>query len=426
MPIDQTTPNSTAESRSLSTDNVHSDRRFGVEHGGLHKPIHTSVQYGFDRVEDLIGAFQGTHKGGYQYARQGTPTTAALESKITALEAGVGTVCFATGMGAIAATLLSLLRAGDHLVASRYIFGNTNSLLGTLESLGVAVDKVDACSVEAVAAVIRPQTRMVFVETIANPRTQVADLEGIGQLCCERGLIYVVDNTITSPALFRPSSVGASLVINSLTKTIAGHGEALGGAVTDTGLFDWSSYPNLFPSYRKDDPKGWGLLQIRKKGLRDMGGTMCSDQAHRISVGSETLSLRVKQASNTALNLALWLEQHPKIDAVHYPWLASHANHERAKQLFSAGSWLLSFELRDTSSMIDVLNRLSIAIKSTGLGDTRTLVIPVAPTIFWEAGIETRKKMGIAESLIRISVGLEEETDLIADFEHALGYPQKT
>lgn len=421
MPIDNASQKSSADSRALSTDNVHSDRRFGVEHGGLHKPIHTSVQYGFDRVEDLIGAFQGTYKGGYQYARQGTPTTAALESKITALEAGVGTVCFATGMGAIAATLLSLLRAGDHLVASRFIFGNTNSLLGTVEGLGITVDKVDACSVEAVAAAIRPETRMVFVETIANPRTQVADLEGIGQLCRERGIIYVVDNTITSPALFRPRSVGASLVINSLTKTIAGHGEALGGAVTDTGLFDWTAFPNLFSAYRKGEPKGWGLLQIRKKGLRDMGGTMCSDQAHRISVGSETLSLRVKQASKTALSLARWLEQHPKIEAVHYPWLPSHADHERAKRLFSAGSWLLSFELRDPSSMIDVLNRLSLAVKSTGLGDTRTLIIPVAPTIFWEAGVETRKEMGIAEGLIRVSVGLEEETDLIADFERALG-----
>ena len=262
---------------------------------------------------------------------------------------------------------------------------------------------------------------MVFVETIANPRTQVADLEGIGHLCRERGIIYVVDNTITSPALFRPRSVNASLVINSLTKTIAGHGEALGGAVTDTGLFDWASYPNLFCTYRKGDPKGWGLLQIRKKGLRDMGGTMCSDQAHRISVGSETLSLRVKQASGTALRLAQWLEQHPKIDAVHYPWLPSHADHKRAKHLFSAGSWLMSFELRAPSSMIDVLNRLVLPVKSTGLGDTRTLIIPVAPTIFWEAGVETRKEMGIAEGLIRVSVGLEEETDLIADFERALG-----
>lgn len=411
---------SSPDNHALTTDNVHSDRRFGVEHGGIHKPIHTSVQYGFDRVEDLIGAFQGTYKGGYQYARQGTPTTAALEAKITALENGVGTVCFSTGMGAISAVFLTLLRAGDHLVASRYIFGNTNSILGTIEGMGVAVDKVDACSVESVAAAIRPETRMVFVETIANPRTQIADLAGIGELCRQRGLLFVVDNTITSPALFRPAAIGASLVINSLTKTIAGHGEALGGAVTDTGLFDWTPYPNIFPAYRKGDPKAWGLVQIRKKGLRDMGATLSSDQAHRISIGSETLALRVKQASSTALALAQWLERHPKIDAVHYPFLPSHPHHERAKSLFAAGSWLLSFELSDPTTLVDVLNRLSLPIKATGLGDTRTLIIPVAPTIFWEAGREARAAMGIAEGLIRLSVGLEDEADLIADFDRAL------
>lgn len=336
--------NSLQDCSDLTTLSVHSDRRFGVEHGGIHKPIHTSVQYGFERIEDLIGVFQGTLKGSYQYARQGTPTTAALEAKITELETGVGTACFATGMAAIAATLLSLLRAGDHLVASRYVFGNTNSLLGTLEGLGISVDKVDACSIDAIAAAIRPETRMVFVETIANPRTQVADLAGIGDLCRKHGIVYVVDNTITSPALFKPRGVGASLVINSLTKTIAGHGEALGGAVTDTGMFDWSAYANILPVYKKGDSVGWALLQIRKKGLRDMGGALSSDQAHRISIGSETLALRVNQCSSTALSLAKWLEQHPKIGAVHYPFLPSHADHERAKNLFAAGSWLLSFE----------------------------------------------------------------------------------
>lgn len=412
---------SAPDDRRLTTDNVHADRRFGVEHGGIHKPIHTSVQYGFERVEDLIGVFQGTLKGGFNYARQGTPTTAALEAKLTALEQGLGTVSFATGMAGITAIFLTLLRAGDHLVASRYVFGNTNSLLGTIEGLGIAVDKVDACSVAAVEAAIRPTTRMVFVETIANPRTQIPDLAAIGELCRARGLVYVVDNTVTSPALFRPREVGASLVVNSLTKTIAGHGEALGGAVTDTGLFDWSGYPNIFAAYRQGDPRGWGLQQLRKKALRDMGGTLSSEQAHRISVGAETLALRVRQSSATALALAHWLEAHPKVAAVHYPFLATHPQHERARAWFGAGSWLLSFELRDPSTLVEVINRLELPIKATGLGDTRTLIIPVAPTIFWEAGPQARAAMGIAEGLIRLSIGLEAEADLIADFAQALG-----
>ena len=405
----------------FTTQTVHADQHFGVEHGGIHKPIHTSVQYSYDRVEDLIGVFQGTLKGGYNYARQGTPTTAALESKITQMEQGLGTVSFATGMAAITATFLTLLKAGDHLVCSQFVFGNTNSLLGTLKDLGIGVTTVDATQADKVAAAIQPNTRMVFVETIANPGTQVPDLANIGQLCTDKGLVYVVDNTITSPFLFRPSSVSASLVINSLTKTIAGHGSALGGAVTDTGLFNWDRYPNIFANYRKGDARQWGLQQIRKKGLRDMGGTLSSEHAHQISVGAETLSLRVAQTSAAALTLARYLEGHTAVNRVYYPMLESHPQHAIAKQHFTAGSWLLSFELGDEAAALAFINRLKLPVVATGLGDTRTLIIPVAPTIFWEAGAEVRAAMGIADGLIRLSVGLEESADLLADFEQALG-----
>ena len=404
----------------LTTASLHADRRFGVEHGGIHKPIHTSVQYGFDRAEDLIGVFQGTVKGGYNYARQGTPTSAALEAKITALEQGIGSICFATGMAAITATMLTLLRAGDHVVSSQFVFGNTNSLWGTLGDLGIAISKVDTCSVAAVEAAIRPETRVVFVEVIANPRTQVPDLDAIGALCRERGLLYVVDNTVTSPALFQPRAVGAGLVINSLTKTIAGHGAALGGAVTDSGLFDWSRWHNIFDGYRKGDPAGWGLQQIRKKGLRDMGAPLAPEAAHQISVGSETLALRVGRSSTTALQLAQHLEAHPAVAAVYYPGLKSHAQHAIAQRLFVASSWLFSFEIKRADRMVEMLNRLRLPIKATGLGDTRSLVIPVAPTIFWEAGAQARAEMGIAEGLVRFSVGLEDPQDLLADLDQAL------
>ncbi|APW38219.1 hypothetical protein RD110_14265 [Rhodoferax koreense] len=404
----------------FTTGIVHSDKAFGVEHGGVHKPIHTSVQYGFDKVEDLIGVFQGTLKGGFNYARQGTPTTAALEAKVTRMEDGLGTICFATGMAAISAVFLTLLRAGDHLVASKFVFGNTNSIFGTLRDLGIEVTTVDATDAANVAAAVKANTRMVFVETIANPGTQVPDLGAIGDLCRDKGLVYVVDNTITSPLLFRPKTVGASLVVNSLTKTIAGHGDALGGAVTDTGVFDWNRHPNIFAAYRKGDARQWGLTQIRKKGLRDMGGSLSSEHAHNIAVGAETLALRVTQSSATALELARFLEQHPAVVKVHYPMLESHPQHALARKHFSAGSWLLSFELRDASTCLDFVNRLQIPVKATGLGDTRTLIIPVAPTIFWEAGAEVRAAMGIADGLIRLSVGLEESADLLADFAQAL------
>lgn len=408
------------DKKGFTTSIVHGDRIGGTEHGGVRQPIHTSVQYGFERVEDLIGVFQGTKKGGFNYARQGTPTTAALERKITNLEEGIGTICFATGMAAITATFLTLLRAGDHLVSSRYVFGNTNSLFGTLRRFGVEVTTVDACDAENVKGAIQPNTRMVFVETIANPGTQIPDLQRIGDLCRERGIAYVVDNTITSPALFKPKAVGASLVINSLTKTIAGHGAALGGAVTDTGLFDWSAYPNIADEYRRSAAKEQGLLQIRKKGLRDMGAALSSEQAHSIAMGMETLALRVKQSSDNALALAQFLEGHKAIGKVWYPGLESHPQHDLAKALFKGASWLLSFELLDPQRMIEVVNALELPIKATGLGDTRTLIIPVAPTIFFEAGAQTRKEMGITDGMLRLSAGIEDIDDLIADFSQAL------
>ncbi|MFN7856882.1 MAG: cystathionine gamma-synthase family protein [Acidovorax sp.] len=406
---------------SFTTQIVHADRLGGVEHGAIHKPIHTSVQYGYDKVEDLIAVFQGTAKGGFNYARQGTPTTAALESKITQMEQGLGTIAFSTGMAGICAIFMTLLKAGDHLVASQYVFGNTNSVFGTLADLGVEITTVDVTDAAQVAASVRPNTRMVFVETIANPGTQIPDLAGIGALCAQRGLLYVVDNTVASPYLFRAATVGAGLVVNSLTKSIGGHGDALGGAVTDTGLFNWSTYPNIFAAYRKGEPKGWGLQQLRKKGLRDMGGTLSSHAAHQLAVGAETLALRMQRTSDTALALARWLQEHPAVARVFYPMLESHPQHAWAKQYFRAGSWLLSFELRDADQCMAVCNRLQLPIKATGLADTRTLIIPVAHTIFWEAGPAVRASMGIADGMIRLSVGLEDPQDLLADFEQALG-----
>jgi len=404
----------------LATRLLHSDRLGGVEHGAVHKPMHPGAAFSFDSARELVAVFQGD-KPGSVYARQGNPTGAALEAKISLLEDARATACFSTGMAAISAVMLSLLHAGDHLVSSQYLFGNTSSLLHTLQRLGVEVSFVDATDAAAVAAAVQPNTRMVFVETIANPRTQVADLSGIGQLCAQRGLLYVVDSTLTTPVLFRPRDVGAGLIVHSLTKAIGGHGNAMGGAVCDTGLFDWSRYPNILPSYRKGAPAGWGLTQIRKKGLRDIGATLRAEDAHRIAAGAETLALRMERACGNALQLARWLQSQPKVQAVHYPGLASHAQHERAAALFGGRfGALLSFELRDGVDPLAFLDALQLVIVSSHLADNRTLAIPVAPTIFWEMGPERRAEMGIADGLIRLSVGIEDVADLQADLAQAL------
>jgi len=403
----------------ITTRILHSDRLGGVEHGAAHKPMHTGVAFAYRTAAELAAVFQG-EKPGHIYARQGNPTVSALEAKVTLLEEARASVCFATGMAAIAAIMVALLRAGDHVVCSRYLFGNTNSLLLTLRNLGIAVSFVDATRAEVVESSIEPNTRMVFVETIANPRTQVADLAGVGALCARRGLLYVVDNTITTPVLFRPRDVHAGLVVHSLSKSISGHGDALGGSVSDTGLYDWERFPNLFDGYKKGPPAGWGLLQIRKKGLRDFGASLRAEDAHRIALGAETLSLRIERVCANALALAAWLQEQPKVERVHYPGLPSHAEHERAKALFTGFGPILGLELRAGVDPFRFLDALRVVILSSHLADNRTLAIPVASTIYYEMGAQQRADMQIAEGLIRVSVGIEDLEDLRGDFAQAL------
>jgi O-acetylhomoserine (thiol)-lyase len=403
----------------FTTTILHSDLESPIEHFSVHKPMHMAVAFGYSDARDLAKVFKGEMPG-YAYGRQGNPTTTALEVKITKMEEGVATACFSTGMAAIAAAFVALLRAGDHVVSSSFLFGNTNSLFGTFNTLGCDIDFVDATDVENVARAIRPNTRLVFVETIANPRTQVADLARIGELCASKGLLYFVDNTMTTPYLYQPKSHKAGLIINSLTKYIGGHGNALGGAVTDTGLFDWTRFPNIYDNYKNQKPALWGVQQIRKKGLRDIGSTLAAEPAHRLAMGAETLALRMERCCNNALQLARFLAAHPRVRKVYYPGLEDHPQHRLSGELFKAHGALMSFELKDGINCFDFLNRLKLVISSSHLGDNRTLAIPIAHTIYWEMGPQRRAEMGIAESLIRLSIGIEDLDDLIGDFKQAL------
>jgi O-acetylhomoserine (thiol)-lyase len=214
--------------------------------------------------------------------------------------------------------------------------------------------------------------------------------------------------------------VGAGLVVNALTKSIGGHGNALGGSLTDTGLYDWTRFPNIVESYKKYTPSQWGMAQIRAKSLRDFGGTLGPEAAHHIAVGAETMALRLDRECANALALARMLEADDRVAAVYYPGLESHPQHAIATELFSGYGSLFSFELKDKIDCFDYLNRLKLGVPASNLGDTRTLVIPVAHTIFFEMGPERRASMGIAESLIRVSVGIEDTADLLDDFRQAL------
>lgn len=406
-------------SKGFTTQTVHHDRRLCSDMGAVHYPVVNSVLFGYDDPQDLVDVFQGK-KSGHAYARQSTPTTDALQSLITQMEGGTSSLVFASGMAAISTLFFTLLRAGDHVIASQFLFGNTPSLLNTFKHFGVAVTLVDVTNVKNVQAAMQPTTRMVFTETIANPVTQIADLKAIGELCHQHNLPLVVDNTMTPSYLFQARDIGASLITCSLTKYVSGHGTVTAGAIIETGQYNWRDYPNILPGYKHLDPAAQVMTQIKKKGLRDFGACLSSDSANLVAIGAETMALRLSRACDNAMALATYLNNHPKIAKVFYPGLTTHPQHHQAANYFKQFGAIVSFDPIDGIDPVLLLSELDIVITATHLGDNRTLALPVAQTIFWEMGLENRQQAGISENMIRLSVGIEAAEDLVADFEQAL------
>lgn len=404
----------------FTTRQVHADRQLNKPtDGAVHSDTTNSVLFEYEKAQDLVDVFQGK-KVGHVYSRSSSGSVVSLQNIIAELEGGVASVCFATGMAAITGTLLSLLKSGDHIIVSQYLFGNTRSFMDTLGDYGVEISYVDVTDIRKVMACKQQNTRLVYAETIANPVTQVADIRAIGQWCDEQKLLFIVDNTMTPPPSFDPIEHKVSLTVSSLTKYMAGHGCVLGGAVVDLGVFDWSSYPNINDNYKVPDVKLWGITQIKKKGLRDLGGTLSPASAHSISIGIETLALRVEKSNQNALKLATFLEAQQNIDCVYYPGLVNHPQHFIAREVMGTYGAIVSFDLAPGIEPCELLDALNLVLSATHLGDTRTLALPVASTIFFENGQLERAKMGITENMIRVSVGIEDIDDLVADFNQAL------
>lgn len=407
------------KNKGFTTRLVHADRLLNTpESGAVHQATNNSVLFEYKDAQCLVDVFQGK-KAGHVYSRSSSGSNTALQNILTHLEGGIGAITFSTGMAAITATMLSLFKTGDHLIVSHFLFGNTRSFAETLQSLGIELSFVDVTDVQKVKAAFKHNTKAVYLETIANPVTQVADLRAIGQLCQSKNTLFLVDNTMTPANIFDANSVLASLTISSLTKYIAGHGNVLGGAVVDTGLFDWRGFENILSIYRGPDVTQWGLTQIRKRGLRDMGGTLSPDSAHAISIGLETLVLRTDKVCENAMRLASYLHNHVKVSAVYYPGLVDHPQHFLAREHFTGYGGILSLDLVDDIDPIQFLNTLNLVICATHLGDTRTLALPVASTIYFESTAKERQEMGVNDNMIRMSIGIEDIDDIVADFEQA-------
>lgn len=410
----------------LSTKSIHFCRRneesTSQKIGSTHPPLDWSTTFSHHKdTRRLVDAFQGRTKS-FTYARNSSPTVEVLEKFVTTLEDGIESACFSSGMASIASLFLALLKKGDHIIVSQYLFGNTVSFFKTLKRLGFDIDFVNTCNIDEVKKHFRKETRFVFFETISNPTTQVPDIPNLSTLCQEKNVISIVDNTITTPFLFQPKHWGFTFSQHSLSKYLAGHGEALGGSVTDLGNYNWDEDENIIEMYKERSCLSKGIFQIKKKAVRDMGPSLSPTAAARILTGSETLTLRMSKHMENATAIAHYLEGHKKVEKVYYPGLKKHPQYEIIEKCFTGASGILSFSLKGNCDPVAFLDHLDIIIPATHLGDTRSLAIPVAQTIFYEMGVAGRKEIGISENLIRLSVGIEDTQDLIADIEQALAH----
>ena len=415
----------------FATNALHAGKNVYKSAGTTTVPIYQSASYVFEDASHAAALF-GLTKPGYIYTRLNNPTNDVLEQRLAALEGGIGAVVTASGASAIATTLLVLLKSGDHIVASNSLYGGTFNLLNvTLKRLGITTTFVDPANPENFTAAAQENTRVFFAESVGNPKLDIVDIKGISAQAKAFKVPFIVDNTVASPYLLNPIAHGADIVIHSLTKYISGNGSSLGGAVIDSGNFDWTS--GKFPEFTEPSESYHGLVyaealgnaafiaKLRIEGLRDFGSALSPFNAFQIIQGLETLPLRVAKHSENALLLAEWLEQHPEVSWVNYPGLKSSKYHDLAKEYLPKGSTgLLTFGLKGGfEAARKVVDNTEIFSLVANIGDSKSLLIHPASTTHQQLSAEDQLKTGVSADLIRVSVGLEDIEDLKADFENA-------
>ena len=386
-------------------------------------PIHQTAAHKFTSAEELSAVFAGKEPG-YIYLRLRNPTNDVLERKLAALEGGVGAVATATGMAAIADTVLAIASAGDEIVCANSLFMSTYLLFANvLPRFGITARLVEATNLGLYEEAITEKTKLIFVETIGNPKMDVPDISALGRIAHERSLPLIVDNTLATPYLFRPIEHGADLVIHSLTKFLNGHGSAVGGIIVDSGKFPWplDKYPDfkLAKERRPDAPfldKVWREIHI------NFGTALAPFHAFLTMIGLDTLALRMERHTSNAQKVSEYLAGHKKVTWVNYPGLATSPWHEVAGRQFQGKGYgaLLTFGLDDQRACFELIRNLTLAYHVANLGDCKTLVIHPYSSQYVTFTEEKRRELSIAAEMIRVSVGIEHPEDIIADFEQAL------
>ena len=385
-------------------------------------PICQTVSYAYKTAQELADVFDGKTPG-YIYTRIANPTTTALELRLAELENGIGCIATSSGMAAIASVVMGLVRAGDEIIAATGIFGGTVSLFeNTLGRFGVKTNLVEAGDTEQFAKAVNDKTKLIFIETIGNPRMDVPDIPAIARIAHQANMPLIVDNTVTTPFLIRPESFGADIIVHSTSKFINGHGSAIGGAVIDTGNYNWAEglFEDIKELARKSRQLAF-LAHLRNLIYRDLGGCPAPMNSFLMLQGLETLSGRMAKHCENAKKLALYLQNHPKVQWVNYPGLENSEFHSRIVELFDGrAGGLLTFGLGDKQSAFRFIDSVKLAKNMANLGDAKTLVIHPSSTIFHEFSVEQQRQMGVTDDIIRASVGIEDFEDIKNDFEQAI------
>lgn len=398
-------------------------------------PIYQSTSFLFEDAQQGAELF-GLVQEGHIYARTGNPTQAVLEQRIAQLEGGAAAVAVASGMAAIDVALATLARAGDHVVVASTLYGGSHNLVAhVLQGRGIASTLVARGDAHALAAAITPRTRAVFLESVGNPSGDVADIAAIAALAHAQGVAVVVDNTCATPLLLRPFDHGADVVVHSATKYIGGHGNAIGGLVVDGGRFDWRAQARRYPQFTQPDPAfrqvvfterypGFPLAaRARTVMLRNGGATLAAQSAFLLLLGLETLALRMERISRSTLAVLGFLRQHPAVARIHHVAHPGHPDHGHAPRYLRAGlvPGLLSFELhggRDAAQRF--YDALGLFQRLVNIGDSKSLAAIPAETTHHQLSDAELARAGIAPGLVRLSIGIEHQDDLLADLRQAL------
>ncbi len=407
--------------------------------GARATPIYQTTSYVF-RDTDHAAALFNLERAGHLYTRISNPTNAVLEERIAALEGGVGAVCTASGQAALHLAVVTLMGAGGHIVSSRSIYGGSHNLFAhTLPRFGIETTLVDARDPEAFRRAIRPETRLLFGETLGNPGLEVLDIPKVSEVAHAAGLPLLIDSTFATPHLCRPIDFGADLVHHSATKFLGGHGIAIGGVIVDGGRFDWEAsgkFPTLTEPYAGyhgiDYAEEFGpqafIMRARTEGLRDFGACMSPANAFYILQGVETLPVRMERHVANTRKMVAFLDQSDAVEWVAYPELPDHPDHELAKKLLPKGCGaIFSFELkggRDAGRRF--IEGLRLYSHLANVGDAKSLVIHPASTTHQQMDAEALRAAGVSEGLVRLSVGLEDARDLIEDLSRGLRASQGT